>query len=255
MSPGSRLEARQTRASISKNSSYFRDNRDYQRNIQELDTYAAIRFRLNQSLQGIDRLLDIGNGGVFDYDTDLVREIVALDLFFEDGAAPGNGAKNVAYKTGSALSIHEPDESFDGVLIAMLLHHLVGNTVRDSLRNVRTAVREAYRVLRPGGRLIVIESCVPNWFYRFEKAVFAVAGPVINALLAHPATLQYPARLIQEVIGECASGIEILEIPKGKYVLQFHCKIPSRFTPVMPFRFVALKETLANEVGGATKSS
>jgi hypothetical protein len=35
-------------------------------------------------LAEIDGLLDIGNGGIFYYDVQLVRELVAVDLFFKD---------------------------------------------------------------------------------------------------------------------------------------------------------------------------
>ena len=38
--------------------------------------------------------------------------------------------------------------------------------------NVRRAIAEAERVLEPGGRLIVAESCVPAWFYPVERALF-----------------------------------------------------------------------------------
>jgi SAM-dependent methyltransferase len=230
---------RQTGTSVAKNVSFFKEHRyAYDKNVQELDTYVTIRASVNHSLQGVNRLLDIGNGGVFDYETNIVHDIVALDLFLDNMPSEAF-PPNVTRKTGSALDIPEPDGSFDGVLLSMLIHHLVDKTVSGSLNNVRCAVGEAFRVLRPGGRLIVLESCVPPWFYFFEQAVFPLASPLINATLAHPATLQYPAAVIAKILQEHSANVEVLRIPKGRWILQYGFKFPALLTPVSPYRFLA----------------
>ena len=235
-------QSKQTDASVAKNISFFQGNlQAYNTNVQELDTYAAIRASINQSLPGISRLLDIGNGGVFDYDIGLVHSIVALDLFLDDLPASYVCPTNVTLKTGSALSVPESDESFEGVLVVMLIHHLTGKTVGESLDNVRCAVREAFRVLRPGGKLVIIESCVPQWFYLFERGVFRPASFLINALLQHPATLQYPVSLLAQIIQEHSSKVEVVPIPKGRWVLQYGFKFPAALTPVTPYKLVAYK--------------
>lgn len=236
------VDPEQTNASVAKNISFFGRHRDeYDKNIQELDTYKAIRGSINEAIQGIDRLLDIGNGGVFDYETSIVGSIVALDLFLNDLPASFTCPPNVILRTGSALAIPEPDESFDGVLIAMLIHHLIGRTVKESIDNIHRVVREAFRVLRPGGRLIIVESCVPRWFYVFERTVFPFSAPLINAILPHPATLQYPCFLIGSIVEKHNPAIEVSRIRKGRYVLQFGYKFPSVLTPAQPYRFVAYK--------------
>lgn len=236
------LRFRQTDKSVAKNKSFFGKHRDeYDKNVQELDTYKAIRSSINEAIRGIDRLLDIGNGGVFDYETSIAGSIVALDLFFDDLPTSFTCPQNVTLRTGSALAIPEPDESFDGVLIAMLIHHLVGRTVKESIDNIHRVVREAFRVLRPGGRLIIVESCVPQWFFLFESLLFPLAAPLINILLRHPATLQYPTSLIARIVEQSSSSVENLRIPKGRYILQFGHKLPSVFTPASPYRFVAHK--------------
>jgi SAM-dependent methyltransferase len=237
--PGSR--GRQSEASREKNSAFFRDHRlAYDKDVQTLDTYVTMRKSLDEVLRGTGRLLDVGNGGVFDYDTSLVREIIALDLFLEEVPSLAFPA-NVKSRSGSALEIPEPDGSFDGVLLAMLIHHLVGHTVRECQDNVRRAISEAFRVLRPGGRLIIVESCVPRWFYRFERVVFPIATPLVNLLLSHPATLQYPARVLEEIVRVHSSEVSIVRIPKGRWVLQYGFKFPSALTPACPYRLVAVK--------------
>jgi SAM-dependent methyltransferase len=235
--------ATHTETNAGKNSSFFGENlATYARNVQDLDTYARIRESIDAVIAGIDTLLDIGNGGVFDYDTSSVRKIVALDLFLDDLPDSWVCPPNVTLKMGSALEIPAEDESFDAALIVMLLHHLVGHSVGQCLSNIAQAVSEAYRVLRPGGKLIIVESCVPRWFYGFERLVFPVAVSIINALMKHPATIQYPPEVIAALIQEkTGCRPEVLEIPKGRWVLQYGFKVPSVLTPVQPFRFVVEK--------------
>ncbi len=236
-------ETSQTPVSTQKNSSFFKDNiAAYSSSVQELDTYARIRTSVDQVLDGIGTLLDIGNGGVFDYETARVQRIIALDLFLDQLPESYRCPPNVSLRTGSALAVPEADCSVDGVLMVMLLHHLIGKTVHESLQNVKRAFQEAYRVLKPGGKLVIVESCIPDWFYRIEKLVFRVSVPLIGKFMEHPATLQYPAEdialLIEEVTGRAP---ETTRIPVGKWVLQFGFKVPSAVTPVCPYLFVARK--------------
>ena len=248
-----KIDKGQSGISSEKNSSFFRTHlQSYSQNVQQLDTYLRIRTSIEEAISGTESLLDVGNGGVFDYDTSLARKIVALDLFLEELPQDYTRPANATLKNGSALDIPEPSESFDAVLMVMLLHHLVGNTTRESVQNVRRALVEAYRVLRPGGKLVVIESCVSKSFFAFERLVFPLAAPLIHAAMQHPATLQYPASFLQNLITEETGQIlEVTKIPLGRWVLQFGVKVPSVLSPVMPYRFIVHKrartsvETLA----------
>src|SRR5271170_7183457 len=119
-------QPKQSDRSVAKNTSFFRDQLDsYKSKVNTLDTYRNIRAAINAELSGIRRLLDVGNGGTFDYDVSLVRELDAVDLFLED-LPPGSFPPNVTPRNGSALHLPFTDAAFDGVIMVMLIHNLTG---------------------------------------------------------------------------------------------------------------------------------
>lgn len=232
----------QSNESIEQNISFFRDNiESYSKGVQNLDTYVTMRAYINNAIKGLPNLLDIGNGGVFDYDVGLVPNIIGLDLFLDKLPASFQCPANVTMKTGSALDIPEANDSFDGVMMVMLIHHLIGTTVASSIQNVEKSIDEAYRVLKPGGKMIITESCVPTWFYHFEKFVFPLAAKLIDKIFNHPATLQYPATMLKGMLEKRFKKVDVIDIPLGKWVMIYGLKVPSMLTPVNPKIFIAEK--------------
>jgi SAM-dependent methyltransferase len=243
---GSR-EGSQTVASITANAQYFLQNlKQYQESVSTIDTYQTIYDYISRKVAGVNRLLDVGNGGVFCYDPSKVGAITAIDLFFDQLPSELLAAyfpSNVRTKPGSALAIPEPDEHYDMVLIVMLLHHLSGSDWRSSWENARRAIDEAWRVLRPGGRCLIIESCVPRWFFLLEKPAFSVLSKLTQTVLSHPITFQFPVEMIVEELKKRSNMVEVEAIPKGRYVLQFGVKVPSLLTPVRPYSIMATKQS------------
>ena len=45
-----------------------------------IDTYKILYEKITQYVEGTNKLLDIGHGGTFDYDTGQINEIIGLDL-------------------------------------------------------------------------------------------------------------------------------------------------------------------------------
>ena len=236
----------QSNASVAANVSYFLEHlSEYRDSVQNIDTYKTLHQFISKEVAGVGELLDIGNGGVFDYDTSQVRSITAVDLFL--GELPPNVVAkyfphNCRLIQGSALALPERDGRFDMVLMVMLIHHLTSTDWRSSWENARLALDEAWRVLKPGGRLLIVESCVPWWFFRFEKPTLWFLSRCVKSIFSHPITLQFPVSMIKTALEKKTSKVKITEIPKGKFILQFGFKIPSFLTPAVPFAFEAIKE-------------
>ncbi|MCG8684332.1 MAG: class I SAM-dependent methyltransferase [Desulfobacterales bacterium] len=64
---------------------------------------------------------------------------------------------HIGFKPGSGQNLKFEDLTFDLILFTLSLHHQ--NSVR--------ALDEAYRVLKPGGHVLVVEPCVDSHFQQF----------------------------------------------------------------------------------------
>jgi SAM-dependent methyltransferase len=228
--------------SVALNEAFFAGSEDYVEQVTHLDTYRYIRTAITREVAGIERLLDVGNGGVFEYDTSQVGEIVAVDLFLES-LPPARFPPNVTPRDGDALALAEPEESFDGVLTAFLFHHLVGATPGALVDNVRRSIAECHRMLKPGGTFVVGESCVAPWFYAVERVMFRPLALLANRtpVLGHPATLQLPFDLLEQLVAERFEIVRGYPIRTGRWLSQFGRRWPSLLTPARPYLIAARK--------------
>lgn len=69
------------------------------------------------------------------------------------GRARATGLTNLVFETGAAESLPFQSDGFDRVVCRLAAHHFV---------SVPKFVAEAYRVLQPGGRLLVADSAEPD---------------------------------------------------------------------------------------------
>jgi SAM-dependent methyltransferase len=230
----------QTEASIAKNADFFDHNDNYEAAQSNLEIYQLIKLAVTRELKDVESLLDVGNGGFFNYPTDEIREVVACDLMLKDEKI----SDNITHKYGSILELPFPDGTFECVLEQNVLHHVCGKSVPASKENLRRALSECIRVLKPGGKLVLVESTVPRWFYQFvEYPVFTVGSKIWP--FHHPITLQYPRDMIVKEIEKMAGRIEEQAfIPRGNFVLQYGFKIPTFLTPIQALKLVARKQEI-----------
>ena len=88
-----------------------------------------------------------GNGRVTSMLAGKTTHLVALDLGLDDLVQARAGSPDVQFAVGSGEELGFKNGSFDIVLFTLSLHH------QDSER----ALREAHRVLKPGGQAVILE--------------------------------------------------------------------------------------------------
>ncbi len=143
-----------------------------------------------------ERLLDVGSGPGF-YLAELAETVGEIghvtgvdssEVMLAAAARRTAGLTNVTLLVGDATSLPVPDESFDAALSVQVYEYVI---------DVRTALAEMSRVLRPGGRLVIwdIDWSTVSWF----SADAARMGNVLRVWDEHLAHPSLPQRLASEM--------------------------------------------------------
>ena len=134
-----------------------------------------------------DDVLDIGCGSRIYYDTTAVKRWVGMDLSehllenvqFLCGSPP-KGPIDKVY--GSCEQLTFDDDTFDTVCSVFLLHHLGRKNRSESRKAVVNVLVEAHPTLKPGGKMLVLESW-PLGILHIYGMMFGLLYPLAKKLL------------------------------------------------------------------------
>jgi SAM-dependent methyltransferase len=141
--------------------------------------YALIVDRLQS--HGTENILDIGAGNgilaIMIAQDNMMAKVTGVDYWgkdwsysksvCEENARIANVAERVNFKKGNAAALNFPDATFDGVVSNLTFHEV------KMVKQKSNVVREALRVLKPGGSFVFIDYFYAEKYYgktvEFEK--------------------------------------------------------------------------------------
>lgn len=154
---------------------YFDDeSREYVQTIMDAegDYYVRAEKVITPLLKENGSVLDIGNGGILNYDYSNLKELLCADISISKKIVDlYKNVPNVSFLESNIMAMDNVESrSFDAVIVQKVIHHLAEKNYKTTRENCIKAMRECIRVLKPGGILIVCESTVKRWFEWLEIA-------------------------------------------------------------------------------------
>jgi ubiquinone/menaquinone biosynthesis C-methylase UbiE len=152
-------------------------------------------------LRGDERILDLGcgRGAVLLMAAQhlTTRQVVGVDLWrsvdqsgisaeaTQRNAVAEGVAERVELHTGNMTELPFEDESLDVIVSSLAIYNISGRAGRDK------AISEAVRVLRPGGRLLILD-VRSTWQYQAELASLGMS----DVARSRPGCWSWSARLV-----------------------------------------------------------
>jgi SAM-dependent methyltransferase len=230
-------EPGQDKQALRQNAAFFAGNDWYKSNQYRLEIYRLIADAASHEVEMAQRLLDIGNGGVFIFPIDHIPHVEAIDVFVEESFS--KRYPKVAWRPMNVLNL-EDQERFDTIIAINCLHHVVGRDVGQCYKNLARIFAAVFRALERGGKLVLLESTVPAWFLRIYKPLYPV---LIRAWpLKHPPTFQYTCGDIHSAALRAGfQRVEMAWIPKIGNIMTLGFEVPGWLSPIQVGKFVYRK--------------
>lgn len=199
---------------------------------------------INNATKNSSQVLDIGNGGVINYEFDHFDKLVCGDLFVSQIASKRYEACcNVEFVKADILNLQNfADDSFDTVIISAVIHHLAGSTLKRTHENTCKAISECLRVIKQGGGLLIIESTVSRWFEVVEKLLYPIMQ-LFFKICKFGNIYQYSVKSLYDRLDRlCCNLTECSRIDIGPYIWIMGKKIPTCLTPCRAVWIRIIKE-------------
>lgn len=191
---------------------------------------------LNNALSSLEdgsKVLDIGNGGVINYDFSNLGELICADLSVSGKAIKKyEKYENVKFCEGNMLKLVQfEDNSFDAVIVQTVIHHLAGKSLRNTEANVAQGIKECMRVLKRGGRLMIVESTVVPWFEWIERVCYPLMQ-LFFKMIHFDTVYQYSSVNLHKKLKRMGLNIkEYCNIEMDKYIWLCRKKVLTKITP------------------------
>lgn len=227
-------------SNIKKTKAYFERNPNHFKNaVKEYPImYQEAAKSINRHLKGI--VLDIGSGGVINYNTEKAKKVVLADITTSNKE---RAKGNILFVNADIRLLGIKEESADILIMQHLLHHLADNTLKKSLKNLRDAITESRRVLKKSGKIIIVEGMVPWSLDLLQRFLFPINKKIYKWCFHFPMVLQYSERTIAKELESVGLRIEKKEtIPDGDILPIFGMDLPRRWIPLKHRCIVAIKE-------------
>jgi len=157
-----------------------------------------------------ERILDLGCGGGF-YVKDIAAtvgidgQVTGIDISEDQIAAASQRCKgmgNVLFETGDGFALPYNAASFDAVLSVQVCEYL---------QSADGALREVFRVLKPGGRFVNVSTNWSQIYWTGEGA--KLGGPIMTAWTGHAAHPNLASSLRSWLNGCRFSNVKQVPLP------------------------------------------
>lgn len=143
-------------------------------------------------------VLDIGNGGRFAYNTNLPTQVIAMDIastMLEHIQEP-----HIIKIISDARDMQGiENESVDVIIFLLVLHHINGDNVKESIKTLDNVILSSQHKLRPGGHLIITEGLLSPFLFKIQCIFFPFVRFIIEKLGVSPIFF-FSLPLMQKVI-------------------------------------------------------